>query len=131
MALLPPGTGGSGVGGTVAHNDLPGRDQPNAHPITAITGLSDTLAAHDTALATAQSLRQIYLFNNASSQVINLPPPYSTLSLALVLIRTSDGAMIEPEITYGYGPPPMRYIEQITLGFTPGITGEHVAHIIR
>lgn len=34
-------------GGTGFHNDLFGRSNPNAHPITAITGLRDELDNHD------------------------------------------------------------------------------------
>lgn len=131
MALLPPGTGGSGVGGTVAHNDLPGRDQPNAHPISAITGLSDVLAGHDAALTATQPLRYIYQFSNTVTQDIIMVPPLDTLSLALIMVRTSDGAMIEPEVTYIYDPGPMRYIERIRLGFNPPINGEHIVYIVR
>jgi hypothetical protein len=129
MALLPPNNaGGSGVSD---HGDLTGRDQPNSHPITAISGLSDILAGYDTALETARAQRFAYIFSNATTQDIIMVPPLDTLSLALIMVRTSDGALIEPEVTYLYGPGPMRYIERIRLGFTPAISGEHFVHIVR
>lgn len=129
MALLPPGTASGD--GTLIHNELVGRDAANAHPITAITGLADTLAGHDTAIAATQSLRYIYVFNNTTTQDVILPTPLNTPSLVLVLVRTSDGAMIEPEVTYILGPPPMRYIERIRLGFSPPLSGEHMVGVVR
>jgi len=131
MALLPPGTGGSGVGGTVAHNDLPGRDVPNAHPVSAITGLADRLEAVDAALAATEPIRYFYTFSNTTTQDVILAQPLDNLSLALIVVRVSDGAMIEPEVTYLYGPDPMRYIERIRLGFSPPISGQYVVHIVR
>jgi len=44
--------GGNGGGGTDVHNDLTGRDAADAHPISAITGLSATLAANAAAIGT-------------------------------------------------------------------------------
>ena len=129
MALLPP-TSGGGVGTTV-HNDLTGRSAPDAHPISAITGLADWLAQHDAALEAAEALRYIFMFSNTSAQDIFLPQPLNSMSVAVVTVRTADGAMIEPEVRYMYGPDPERFIERIRLTFTPVVSGEHIVHIIR
>jgi hypothetical protein len=131
MALLPPGSSGSGEGGSSIHNDLVGRDQPNSHPITAVTGLSDWLTAHDTALAAVEALRYIFNFSITGQQDIFLPQPLNSLSLAIVVVRTADEAMIEPGVYYKYGAGVPRYIERVRLTFNPPVSGEHVVHIIR
>lgn len=127
MALLPPSTAG---GGTIDHGALTGRDAPNSHPVGAISGLQDWMAAQDAALQSSESLRFIYNFSTTTTQDIILQPPLNTLSLAVVMVRTSDGAVIEPEIAYHYGPG-VRYIEYIRLGFNPPLTGEHIIHIVK
>lgn len=131
MALLPPGTGGSGVGGTIAHNDLPGRDQPNAHPISAITGLEDRLNANNAAVVATEPMRFFYTFSGAAWQDIIMPLPLDTISLVVIMIRASDGAMIEPEVQYFYDSGDERYINRVRLGFTPVISGQYVIHIVR
>lgn len=127
MALLPPGTAGGGV---VDHGALTGRDAANSHPVGAITGLADWMAAQDVALQVSESLRFILSLTATTQQDITLPPPSTTLSLALVMTRTSDGATIEPDITYHYGPG-VRYIDYVRLQFNPPLTGEYMVHIIR
>jgi hypothetical protein len=127
MALLPPSTAG---GGTVDHGQLTGRDATNSHPVGAITGLADWMEAQDAALHVSESLRFILSLNTTTQQIITLPPPSTTLSLALVMTRTSDGATIEPDITYQYGPG-VRYIESVRLQFNPPLTGEYIVHIVR
>ena len=130
MALLPPGTA-SGGDGTTDHNDLAGRDAVNSHPISAITGLQDWLERQDRTLTATGPLRLIYNFTSTTGVTVGLPTPLDTLSLALVMIRTGDGAMIEPEVTYLYGPGPLRYIESVHLGFNPPLSGEHMVYVIR
>jgi hypothetical protein len=131
MALLPPGSGGSGGEADVAHNDLPGRDQPNAHPISAVTGLADWLGRHDTAQTATGPLRYIFNFANVTRQEIYLPQPLDTPSLAIIVVRTSDGAMIEPEVLYRYSIAAQRYIERVQLSFNPPVSGEYFVHILR
>lgn len=130
MALLPPGTAGGGDG-VSNHNDLAGRDAPNAHPISAVTGLQDWLERLDRSATTSTSIRQIYSFTGATTQDILLPQPLDTPSATVTLVRTSDGAVIEPEIAYFYGPGPLRFIERVRLGFTPPLSGEYMVHVVR
>jgi hypothetical protein len=132
MALLPPNSGGgSGDGGTNVHGDLVGRDQPNSHPIQAITGLQDWLAQHDSRLDAAEALRYIFAFSNVAQQDIFLPQPLNSISLAIIVVRVSDGAMIEPDVLYKYGTGVEQYIERVRLLFTPPISGDIYVHIIR
>jgi len=130
MALLPPNTGG-GEGGVVNHNDLAGRDQPNSHPMSAISGLQDWLEQQDGRLNAVEALRYIFEFSNTPQQDIFLPQPLNSLSLAIVVVRTADEAMIEPGVYYKYGAGMPRYIERVRLTFNPAVFGEHVVHIIR
>jgi hypothetical protein len=131
MALLPPNTGGGGSG-VSNHGDLYGRDQPNQHPVSAITGLQDWLEQNSDVIAASVALRYFYTFSNTTTQDVILPLTLPhTLSLVIVVVRVSDGAMIEPEISYIYDPGAEKFIERVRLGFTPPITGQYVIHVIR
>jgi hypothetical protein len=130
MALLPPNTA-SGDGGVSVHGDLTGRDLPGQHPINAIIGLQDWLNQQDRVVQATQPLRYIFGWVNVSTQTVVLPAPLDTLSLAIAVVRSDDGALIEPEIEYLYDSGAMHYLSGVKLGFTPPVTGEHRVHITR
>jgi hypothetical protein len=127
MALLPPGTAS---GTTVNHNDLAGRSAVNAHPITSITGLSDVLAGQDAKLTATQPLRYIFNFSSTTFQDVMLPTPLDTFSVSVMVVRTSDGAVIEPEIVCIYSGG-LGYIARIRLSFTPAVSGQFIVHVVR
>lgn len=128
MALLAPNGGSNGE--VVLHNDLGGRSAPDAHPISAISGLQgwlDTLQRQETATA---PLRYRYSWTNANGQDVNLPQPYDTSSAVIAVVRLSDGALVEPDVNYFYTPDGS-YIRTIRLSFHPAISGDHVIHVVR
>lgn len=128
MALLPPGTS---TGETLTHSDLVGREQPNQHPITAVTGLADILASQDARLLATGPLRYLVAANNQSVVNLPLPEPLDTLSLAVVVIRSADGRQIEPDIQYFYAVTGLSYVQSVRLTFTPAINGDHIVHLVR
>lgn len=126
MALLPPGT--STGEGTLVHGELSGRDAPNSHPISAISGLSDWLNLLTTRMDATAPLRYQYTWLNQSVQDIILPGPLTITSAVIAVIRLSDGVLITPGVAYYYNG---LYIETIRLTFTPAISGAHVVHVVR
>lgn len=129
MPLLPPDVGGGDVSGAL-HNDLAGRDAPDAHPIAAISGLQDwlnTLTDHD--LATLP-LRYVFTWSATTLQDVHLPQPWDTISAVVVVVRQADGNVIDPDIEYFYSPDGA-FIRAIRLTFSPPISGTHLVHVVR
>jgi hypothetical protein len=117
MALLPPGS--AGVPGTDVHNDLGGRSAPDAHPMAAITGLSDWVVSTSTTVDALRPLSFRYIWSNTSIQ--NIPAPAGS---AVIVVRTEDGAVITPGLRHTTP-------TNVELTFSPPISGDHVAYVVR
>ena len=77
-------TGSGSSGGTYDHNELTNRDLVNQHPISAITGLQESLDE-------LQALINSLVNRNANSNILNIQQEFHELSVGDVVYLKSDG----------------------------------------
>lgn len=77
-------TGSGSSSGTYDHNELTNRDLVNQHPISAITGLQESLDE-------LQALINSLVNRNANSNILNIQQEFHELSVGDVVYLKSDG----------------------------------------